>query len=165
MQLSSRPPSASFKPVYIPEDQPVYQILDGKFFGVDENGNDRLYESGSVIAYHDEPNLEMKPLNAMAWKVMREFLDKLDKLGKDRAEKNGVGFVSYRKAFEDAHAANSRQSKGVALLGQEADTPIMQGKRTPTKTVKIEPEAEAAPISLASSGKALKAAAKMDGEI
>lgn len=131
----------------------MYQVLEGKFFGVDENGNDHLYPSGSVIVYEEEPNLEMKPLNALAWKEMRKFLDKLDDFGRKKAEKTETAFVSYRESFEAAHAPKSRQTKGVALLNKEDQTPIMQGKRKPSNTRKIEPEADAMPIAIAGSGK------------
>ena len=151
MQLHSRPPVQSYRPVMVSDDVPVYQILKGKFFAPDENGFDRLYPEGSVIAFLDEPNMEMKPLNEMAWKETRKYLDKLDVLGMKKAEKDGVAFVSERKSFEAAYAPPTRAGKGVVMLNQEREVPIMQGKKSGGAIQDIKPEAEVAPIQIAGS--------------
>ncbi len=153
MQLHTRSSNAAFRPVIVPDDVPVFQILKGKFFGVDENGFDRLYPEGAVIAYLDEPNLDMKPLNAMAWEATREYLDKIDALGMKKAEKDGVAFVSERKAFETAYAPPSRGKKGVVMLNQDKEVPIMQAKKNPGAVEQIEPEQEVAPVEIAGSKK------------
>lgn len=153
MQSHTHSSSAAYRPVIVPDDVPVFQILKGKFFGVDENGNDRLYPEGAVIAFLDEPNLEMKPLNAMAWEATRAYLDKLDDLGMKKAEKDGVAFVSERKAFETAYAPPTRGKKGVVMLNQEREVPIMQAKKTAGAIQEIQPETEVAPVEIAGTKK------------
>lgn len=153
MQLQSRPPIQSFKPVMVPDDVPVYQVLKGKYFGVDDNGFDRLYPEGSIIAFWEEPNMEMKPLNKLAWEEMTSYLDKLDNLGRIKAEKDGVAFVSERKQFEAKWAPPTRAGKGVVMLNQDREVPIMQGKKKSSGTQTIEAETEVAPIQIAGTTK------------
>lgn len=139
MQLYSKAPFRQAQQIVVPDSVPVFQILEGKFFGVDENGFDRLYEAGAVIAYEEEPNIEMKPLNELAWKAMRKYLDKLDAMGQKKAEKDGVAHTSYRTAFEAAHApASKRINGGAALLNNFDETPIMQGKKKAGRVSEID---------------------------
>lgn len=154
MQLFNRPPINSYRPVIIPEDMPVYQItgsgIGAGYFGVDENGEDHLYLPGSVLALeNEEPNLQMKPLNKMAWARMDEFLDKIDDLGRKKAERDGKGFVSQKNAFHQMYAPATRNSRGAVMLNQETVVPQMKGKKKGTRIQEISPEQEAQHIQVA----------------
>ena len=136
MKLYSQPPIGSFQPTIIPDDVPVYRIKEGKFFGVDENMNDRLYEEGSIIAWNEEPNLEMEPLNEMAFDAMKAYVDKLDKYGKAAAEKAGKSYISLADAFDNAYALANQEGKRVTLLNGPREVPIMGAKRRGRKSAK-----------------------------
>ena len=124
MQLYNTPPRQSFMPVVIPDDSPVYRIKEGKFFADDE-----LYEPGSVIIWHEEPNLEMEPLNEMARDNMRAYIEKLDTHGRAAAQAAGKAYVSLASAFENAHALAKQEGRRVELLNGTQEVPIMGGKR------------------------------------
>lgn len=126
MQLYAKPPQNAFATIVIPDDVPAYQIQKGKFFGVDSQGLDHLYLAGEVILYWEEPNLQMKPLNKLAWEEMDIFLDKLDKLGMQKAKEDKRGYVPQKAAFKAAHApANKSSRRGVVTLGGDDPTPLM----------------------------------------
>lgn len=108
----------------IPQDVPVYKIKEGKFFADDE-----LYEAGSVIAWPEEPNLEMEPLNSMARENMRAYIQKLDKHGAEAAAKAGKAYVSLENAFENAHALAQQEGRRVTLLNGTQEVPLMGGSR------------------------------------
>lgn len=142
MQLFSQPPRQSFSPTVIPDHVPVYRIKDGKFYADDE-----LYEAGSIIAWAEEPNLEMEPLNALALKEMKKYLEKLDVHGREVAMKNGKAYVSYADAFKNSMELAKQEGKRVTLLNGAQETPILGGsRRGPKKASKIDlqPEAPAA---------------------
>lgn len=124
MQLYPQPPRQSLAPTLIPDDVPVYKILDGKFYADDE-----LFETGSIVVWPDEPNLDMEPLNEMARQRHKEFRMKLDKHARDVAEKNGKSFVSYDQAFENAMQAARNEGKRVTMLNGKTETPIMGAKK------------------------------------
>lgn len=142
MQLFSQPPRQSFSPTVIPDHVPVYRIKDGKFYADDE-----LYDAGSIIAWEDEPNLEMEPMNALAVKEMKKYLEKLDVYGREVAAKNGKAYVSYGDAFRNSMELAKQEGKRVTLLNGMQETPILGGsRRGPKKASKIDlhPEPPAA---------------------
>lgn len=133
MQLYSQPPRQSLAPTVIPDDVPVYKILDGKFYADDE-----LFEAGSILVWPDEPNEEMMPLNTLARQKHVEYLQKLDRLGRQAAEKAGKSYVSKEDAFRNAMEAARDEGRRVTLLNGKTDTPIMGArKKGPRKAKQI----------------------------
>lgn len=151
MQLYAKPPQRNLTPIVVPDDVPAYQILGGKFYGVNSAGYDELYVEGAVILYWGEPNLQMKPLNSLAWKETDKFLDKLDRLGALKAKEEKKGYVSVKASFKAAHAPAKRTSSGVVMLGRDEQTPLMGNKHRKQGQVQtIQPEEQAAEIHVVS---------------
>lgn len=145
MQLSPTPPSRYQAPLVIPEDVPVYRLRSA-FFGPD----DCLYAEGDVIVLEDEPNQEMIPLNKLAKKNMKAYLEKLDDDGRKVAEKLGRNFVSIADAHENAMALEKEESKRVTLLnGKPKGVPLMGAdkKNAAKRVTKLQAEAEAVPMA------------------
>jgi hypothetical protein len=111
--------------IVIPQDRPVYRIKQGKFFGPDDN----LYEEGAVIAWKDEPNLEMEPLNALAQEKYTAFLKKLDKAGREVAEKTGKAWTSLADAHSNSYDLAKQESKGFEVLSGKKQIPLMGAKK------------------------------------
>lgn len=125
VRLSPLPPQPQAQ-IVIPQDRPVYRIKQGKFFGPDDN----LYEEGAVIAWKDEPNLEMEPLNALAQERYTAFLKKLDKHGKEVAEKTGKAWTSLADAHANAYDLAKQENKGgFEVLNQKKQIPLMGAKK------------------------------------
>jgi len=59
------------------EDRPAYMVAGKGFF----NDKDRFLHPGQATYLDSEPNLDLIPLNKLAYDKMQEFLDKLDALG------------------------------------------------------------------------------------
>lgn len=83
--------------------KPVYKILaEHGFFGPDC----KLWKEGEVIIYTDEPNLEMKPMNAAARDAMDKYVSKMTEFARAKAEKDGKPFsglpVDMISALDDA---------------------------------------------------------------
>lgn len=134
MQLFTQPPRTSFQPTVIPDDVPVYRIKEGKFFVDDE-----LLPEGAIVAFSEEPNLEMEPLNSLAVEALRAYMKKLDKLGRLKAEKEGKAYASYEDAFNNAMSLRGGEGRKAMLLNGIEQTPIMGGKqRGKKKASKIE---------------------------
>jgi hypothetical protein len=118
-------------PEDVVQDVPVYRLTAPMF------GDDRtLHEKWEIIEYTGEPNTGMFPLNELALKTMRSYLDKLDGLTEERRAldkemiKLGVPinpnmYVLHRKNFEmlwqDCHnfAAKNRCSIIAAIDRQK----------------------------------------------
>lgn len=129
MQLFSQPPIRSFAPTVIPDDVPVYRISGKGFYGVDANGFDFLFETGSIIAFDDEPNKDMEPLNQLATERLNKFFEKIDAKGREMAEKTGRAYISQSDAFRNAYAMAKDEAKGVRVLNSREPTPILGGKK------------------------------------
>jgi hypothetical protein len=119
MQLFTQRPQ-NMMPSVIPDDVPVYRIKEGKFFA-----DDTLFEEGAIIAYEKEPNVEMEPLNKLAIQKMSEYLQRLDALGKAKAEKDGKSYVSLEDAFKNAYSSAVQEGKTVNLLNGSKQVPLM----------------------------------------
>lgn len=152
MQLYSQPPMRSSSPSVIPQDVPVYRIRSREGFYCD----DVLYPEGSIVAYGDEPNMDMEPLNGMASENMTVFLAKLDQFGRQAAEKAGKAYVSYTDAFNNMYALAKEEGKRVTLLNGREDTPILgtqTKKRGRPKAAKLDmPSDDAQPVHMARKG-------------
>lgn len=124
VRLSPVPPQPQAA-IVIPQDRPVYRIKQGRFFGPDDN----LYEEGQIIAWKDEPNLEMEPLNALAQEAFSKFLAKLDKFGREAAEKAGKAYTSLADSHATAYALAQAESKGFEALGGKKQIPLMGARK------------------------------------
>ncbi len=129
MQLYSQRPLQSYSPTVIPDDVPVYRVGGKGFFGVDANGYDFLFEAGSIIAFEDEPNKDMEPLNQLATDRLNRFFEKIDAKGREMAEKTGRAYISQSDAFRNAYAMAKDEAKGVRVLNSREPTPILGGKK------------------------------------
>jgi len=143
MQLSPLPPQRQAT-IVIPSDVPVYKIKEGTFFGPD----DCLYEEGSIIEYDDEPAMNMEPMNALAEKSMRDYLAKLDALGKAVAEKTGKSYISYSDAFENARTLGQQESNKVRLISGQEIVPLMKANKSTSnsKVRKVGAKDDSAPL-------------------
>lgn len=131
--LSPNPPR-QMAPMVIPQDRPVYQITAEKgFFGPD----DHLYATGAVIAWLDEPNTEMEPLNEMATAAMKKYLQKLDACGRAVAEKAGRAYTGLEDAFDNSRALEQQDAKRVQLIGEKEMVPLMGAKKRGPKRVEV----------------------------
>lgn len=140
-RLSPVPPSAPAA-IVIPQDRPVYRIKSGKFFGPD----DHLYEEGAVIAWTQEPNLEMEPLNQMAEENMVKYLKKLDKYGREVAEKTGKNYTSLADAHANAYDLAKQESKPFEHLNGKKQVPLMGAKKQVDSIEKVELSGKSAPL-------------------
>ncbi len=122
-RLSPVPPRASN--FVVPQDRPVYRILQGKFFGPD----DTLYEEGSFVVWKDEPNMEMEPMNELAQENMLKFLEKLDDAGRKVAEKTGKAWNSLADAHANSYALAQQESKSFEVLNAPKQVPLMGAKK------------------------------------
>lgn len=124
MQLFSQSPNRNLAPVVIPQDSPVYRIAGSGFYCDDE-----LFTPGTIMAYDDEPNQSMEPLNGLAVEKMRTFLTKLDNLGRMKSEKDNTAFISALDAFDAARNVGGNGKRSRVLNGQ-SDINILGAKRT-----------------------------------
>ena len=123
----------------IPDHRPFYKVLAGKFFGPD----DTLYQEGDIVGWDDEPNLEMKPLNKLAREKMEVFLKKLDKFGREVAEKAGKSYTSLADAHANSYALAQQEGKRVEVLNRPAQVPLMGANKKSGLVEKVEIEQEA----------------------
>lgn len=119
------PPQQNYAPVVIPQHRPFYRINGEKFFGPD----DTLYQDGSIIGWDGEPNLGMEPLNDKAQVEMQKFLKKLDKYGREAAEKAGKAYHSLADAHANSIALAQQDSKQVELISGKKQVPLMGAKK------------------------------------
>lgn len=136
-RLSPIPPQKQGA-VFIKEDRPTYRITDEKGFFAP---NDKLYPEGSVIKYNGEPNPNMEPLNELAIGKMREYLKKLDKLGKDASVKAGKSYVSLADAFDTAReleAQRAAETSDVEELTNNKQVPLMGIAKDPNSVTEVD---------------------------
>lgn len=119
----------------IPQDRPVYRILNvAGFFGPDSH----LYKEGEVIAFQDEPNEDMEPMNQMAKDAIEKYLNKLDELARSVAKKNGRQFAGRPRSLDGVIAVASEDMRRVSLVQGDGGVPLMGAQRTNTGIEKIE---------------------------
>lgn len=138
MRLSPLPPRAA-APVVIPQDAPVYR-LTAPFFAED----DHQYMEGEILVFEGEPNQFMEPMNTVAQDKMRAYLTKLDKYGKEAAEKVGRGYTGLTDAFENSLLLGKQEGKRVRSLTAKEATPLMRAKKEVKGIARLELK-EAAP--------------------
>lgn len=112
-------------------ETPVWRVLaTAGFFDT----NDTLYEEGSEIEYTGEPNLELEPLNEAARQKLIEFIEKLDVLGRQAAEKAGRPWAGYPRHLDGQLAlATAIQREEMGILGNK-------NKESPSAARKVNPD-------------------------
>ncbi len=112
--------------VNIDDSRAVYRILAiHGFYGPD----DHLYTEGSLIYFDGEPNEEMEALTQVAHERLVAHVEKLDKYGKEAAEKTGRPFIGRPRSLDGQLA--------LASAVQRADMSIMGSKKTETSVEAI----------------------------
>lgn len=139
--MSSISTPVATQTIIIPNDVPVYKIMDERGFFAD---NDILYPQGTVVKWSDEPNTQMLPMNEMARTKLQAYIDKLEKLGRDAAEKLGVPYEGLDTArdiaLQLAHMENTHKNGAIEVNDER---PIMGVKKKgrSAKVAEITPEA------------------------
>lgn len=82
--LSLTPPKP-YVQLRVKEDKPAYGVTGKGFY--DEYC--KFWNPGQALYFDGEPNLDLIPLNKLAYDKMVEFWDKLDALGERKAKKEG----------------------------------------------------------------------------
>lgn len=85
--LSLTPPKPYIQP-RVKQDKPAYGVTGKGFY--DEFC--KFWNPGQALYFDGEPNLDLIPLNKVAYDKMSEFLDKLDALGERKAKKEGKSY-------------------------------------------------------------------------
>lgn len=101
------------------EERAKWRVLaQHGFFGPD----DVLYEEDSEVFYDGEPNEELEPLNQIAHEKLVQYLEKLDQLGKEAAEKAGRPWVGRPRNIDGALAiATAVQKAEMVAMGAKKD--------------------------------------------
>lgn len=108
-------------------DLPCYRILDvNGFYGDD----DHLYPMDSVIYFEGMPNEEMEPMNELARLKMVNYMDELDRKGREAAEKLGKIFVARPRNLDGAIE--------LATSLARSSTPIMGAKEKQSSIQRVE---------------------------
>jgi hypothetical protein len=123
-RLYSSPPQYAQSPSYIRQDMPVYRLRSACYF------QDRYLDGGTVISLHETaaPNLEMFPLNELAYKQYVSFLKVYDENGVKWSEKTNMAYVPKVPAFltEWANVNALAKQRGIPLERAAAvPAPIM----------------------------------------
>ena len=102
--------------------QPVYKIKCPKgFFGP----NTVLYQEGAILGYTGEPNEDMVPLNELARTAMKKYLDKLDTLAREKAEKDGKPFTRRPRGFIEQVDEFYDNGSGIFEIREDKPVPLM----------------------------------------
>jgi hypothetical protein len=134
--LLTAPPVREATP-QIPQDVPCYRIMEEKGFYVD----DRLIPQGKIIAWDEEPSLNMDPLNELAVEKYKEFLAKLDTFGKEKSLVDKKHYTPLLTRYEAKLKAEDDFEDGrrAKVLGaQVRQVPVMGAKRGRVKATEIE---------------------------
>ncbi len=133
MRLSPVPPRAQAAPV-IPQDVPVYRVLDEKGFYAD----DTLYGQGTILMWPDAPNPNLEPMNGMAEEIMIEYLKGLDDEGRKVAQRDKKSHVSQLDAYMKRKQAAEYTATASRVIGAAPQTPLMRAERGEPKARKID---------------------------
>ena len=133
MQLFTQPQTNN-QITIIPQDVPVYRVRAEKFYA-----DDRLFEPGKIIVWHEQPSKALEPLNEKATEAMTSYLKKLDDSARAVAEKNGKGYVSELETFMNSMNLAKEEGRRVSVLNEPQAVPLMGGKqKRPSKANEIE---------------------------
>lgn len=81
--LSLSPPKPYTQP-RVKADKAAYAVSGRGFY----DDKDKFWNPGQALYFEGEPNLDLIPLNKLAYDKMSEFMDKLDALGERKAKKD-----------------------------------------------------------------------------
>lgn len=91
------------------------------FFGPDAT----LYKEGEMIYFAGEPSVGLQPLNKPAREKKKEYLQRLDEMGRAAAEKLGKAYTGYGNATETAIELERLNAKQVQVIGAQVQkTPM-----------------------------------------
>jgi hypothetical protein len=110
--------------IIIPQDVPVYQVLDeqGFFDGVE------LHAEGAIIAWPDEPNENMEPLNELAKKAAYAYSEKLDALFELMTPEQKRDYPRQRPDWQKKDKAIDGARKSIRLDKPSDAVPLMPPK-------------------------------------
>ena len=128
-KLYASPPQFAKTPTFIRQDKPVYRLKSACYF------QDRFLDAGTVISLNPsvQPNIEMFPLNKLAYDDFVLFLEIFDEGGKKWQEKTNMAYVQKLPAFlEEWKRVNEMAvERGISLERAAAlPAPIMVKKPT-----------------------------------
>jgi len=130
-ELFLTPPRAKIDPV-IPQNKPVYRVLDEKgFFGPD----DTLHPEGEIIVLHDEPNINMEPMNDLAKDRLRIVMKKLNESSKHVADANGRYFAPQTQSVDDMLSNATEDARRIKSLSNPDGVAIMGAKLDSSKRI------------------------------
>ncbi len=126
-KLYAAPPQFSKTPTFIRQDMPVYRLKTACYF------QDRFLEPGTVISLRPsaQPNIEMFPLNKLAYEDFIIFLEIFDEGGRKWQEKTGMAYVPKLPQFHNEwkRVNEIAAEKGISLERAAAlPAPIMVAK-------------------------------------
>lgn len=119
---SPAPPKMYGAPI-IPQDRPVYRILKPCFL------DDVMYFEGDIVAWAEEPNKEMEPLNDLAKEATNAFFDDREELAKAASAKKGVRYIPLRRPVEEERELNTMESRRVELIRGDGGVPVMGARK------------------------------------
>lgn len=132
--LSPNLPKQRIEPT-IPQDVPVYRVIDERGFYCDDN----LIPKGEYIIWEEEPNPMMQPMNELAHEAFCEYLKKLDAFGKEWADREKKSYVSQLKQYQNSLGIEEGEDlRRAKVIGGREETPIMGAKRKgPAKAQRV----------------------------
>lgn len=83
-------PRQSLPPLRVTKQDKAAWGVGGKGFYDDK---DKYWAVGQALYFDGEPNVDLTPLNKLAYDRMQAFLDKIDHLGALKAKKEGKSYV------------------------------------------------------------------------
>lgn len=100
----------------IAQDRPAYRILSPNGFYAD----DHLYSEGEKIYFDGIPNEEMEPLNTIALDRLTAYVERLDSLAKDAAEKFGRPYSGRPRTLDGQLAlASEFERNSMQIMGNK----------------------------------------------
>lgn len=128
-KLYAAPPQFAQSPSFIRQDVPVYRLRSACYF------QDRFLEGGIVIntTGHFEPNLEMFPLNKLAYGQVVKFLKRYDEGGAEWS-------VATKKAFVPKLPAFKNEWENLNRIARERGIPLERAAAMPVPIMVKPPE-------------------------
>lgn len=125
MRLSPVPPQRQMAPI-IPQDIAVYRVTDEKGFFAD----DTLFPQDTILAWPDEPNPNMEPMNDLAHEAMKKYLAKLDGYGREVSKRDKTSFVSQLEAYKlRTEESDDDTGRKAVVIGERPQIPLLGGKK------------------------------------
>lgn len=111
---------------------------DDTLYTVDGNGDP------AEIYFDGEPNEELEPLNDLARQRLTAYLDKLDRTGREAAEKAGRPYVGRARNLDGAlELATAIQRNQMSIMGSKnkvSSTELVTPQATPQTGVSLSPK-------------------------